>query len=103
MQDVIATYMDKMIERTTTSLTHSGMEGLSKDKSYLFISNHRDIAMDPAFVNYMLYHADFETLSVELVHLNREPLYTGCDHAPDAHVANLLSFLGGCEFPRDYN
>jgi 1-acyl-sn-glycerol-3-phosphate acyltransferase len=46
--------MDKMIERTTTSLTHSGMEGLSKDKSYLFISNHRDIAMDPAFVNYML-------------------------------------------------
>lgn len=48
-------------------------------------------------------YADFETLSVELVHLNREPLYTGCDDAPDAHVANLLSFLGGCEFPRDYN
>ncbi len=66
MQDVIATYMDKMIERTTTSLTHSGMEGLSKDKSYLFISNHRDIAMDPAFVNYMLYHADFETLRVAI-------------------------------------
>jgi 1-acyl-sn-glycerol-3-phosphate acyltransferase len=66
MQDVIATYMDKMIERTTTSLTHSGLEGLSKDKSYLFISNHRDIAMDPAFVNYMLYHADFETLRIAI-------------------------------------
>lgn len=66
MQDVIATYMDKMIERTTTSLTHSGLEGLSKDKSYLFISNHRDIAMDPAFLNYMLYHADFETLRIAI-------------------------------------
>lgn len=66
MQDVIATYMDKMIERTTTSLTHSGLEGLSKDKSYLFISNHRDIAMDPAFLNYMLYHADFKTLRIAI-------------------------------------
>lgn len=66
MQAVIAIYMDKMIERTTTSLTHSGLEGLSREKSYLFISNHRDIAMDPAFVNYMLYHAGFETLHIAI-------------------------------------
>jgi len=66
MQAVIAIYMDKMIERTTTSLTHSGLEGLSREKSYLFISNHRDIAMDPAFVNYMLYHAGFETLFIAI-------------------------------------
>ena len=56
MQDVIATYMDKMILDTTTNLTHSGMEGLKEGRSYLFICNHRDITMDPAFVNYMLYH-----------------------------------------------
>ena len=66
MQDIIALYMDKMIERTTTSLTHSGLEGLSRDRSYLFISNHRDIAMDPAFVNYMLYHAGFDTLYIAI-------------------------------------
>lgn len=66
MQAVIAIYMDEMIERTTTSLTHSGLEGLSREKSYLFISNHRDIAMDPAFVNYMLYHAGFETLHIAI-------------------------------------
>lgn len=66
MQDVIAGYMDQMIERTTSQLTNSGLEKLSHDKSYLFISNHRDIAMDPAFVNYMLYHAGFDTLYIAI-------------------------------------
>ncbi|MEX1198325.1 MAG: 1-acyl-sn-glycerol-3-phosphate acyltransferase [Pseudohongiellaceae bacterium] len=66
MQDVIAGYMDKMIERTTTGLTNSGLDGLSPERPYLFISNHRDIAMDPAFVNYMLYHGGFDTLHIAI-------------------------------------
>jgi hypothetical protein len=66
MQDVIAQYMDKMIEDTTTALTHSGLENLREGRNYLFISNHRDIVMDPAFVNYMLYHADHETLQIAI-------------------------------------
>ena len=66
MQHVIAHYMDKMIEDTTTRLTHSGLENLEDGKSYLFISNHRDITMDPAFVNYMLYHAGHKTLQIAI-------------------------------------
>ena len=66
MQDVIAEYMDKMIHDTTTKLTHSGLENLEKGRNYLFISNHRDITMDPAFVNYMLYHAGYETLQIAI-------------------------------------
>ena len=66
IQDVIAGYMDQMIERTTSRLTNSGLDKLSQEKSYLFISNHRDIAMDPAFVNYMLYHAGFDTLYIAI-------------------------------------
>ena len=66
MQDGIARYMEKMIHDTTTHLTNSGMENLKEGKNYLFISNHRDIAMDPAFVNYMLYHAGFETLKIAI-------------------------------------
>ena len=66
MQHVIAHYMDKMIEDTTTQLTHSGLENLADRKSYLFISNHRDITMDPAFVNYMLYHAGHKTLQIAI-------------------------------------
>ncbi|MEX0965476.1 MAG: 1-acyl-sn-glycerol-3-phosphate acyltransferase [Pseudohongiellaceae bacterium] len=64
MQDVIADYMYKMIEDTTTSLTHSGLDSLDNERSYLFISNHRDITMDPAFVNYMLYHAGNRTVQI---------------------------------------
>lgn len=66
MQGVIADYMDQMIEKTASQLTHSGLENLSPDKPYLFISNHRDIAMDPAFVNYMLYHAGFDTVYIAI-------------------------------------
>lgn len=66
MQGVIASYMDQMIEKTTSKLTHSGIENLSQEKSYLFVSNHRDIAMDPAFVNYMLYHAGFNTMFIAI-------------------------------------
>jgi len=64
MQDVIAGYMYKMIEDTTTSLTHSGLERLDRERSYLFVSNHRDITMDPAFVNYMLYNAGNRTVQI---------------------------------------
>lgn len=66
MQSVIAGYMDKMIERTTTELTSSGLERLDPSRSYLFISNHRDIAMDPAFVNYMLWHGGFDTVHIAI-------------------------------------
>ena len=66
MQDVIAGYMYKMIEDTTTSLTHSGLEQLDSKKSYLFLSNHRDISMDPAFVNYMLYTAGNRTAQIAI-------------------------------------
>ncbi len=64
MQDVIADYMYKMIEDTTTGLTNSGLDGLNSERSYLFVSNHRDITMDPAFVNYMLYHAGNRTVQI---------------------------------------
>ena len=66
MQDVISGYLDKMICDTTTGLTHSGMENLQTGRSYLFLCNHRDITMDPAFVNYMLYHAGHDTLQIAI-------------------------------------
>ena len=77
MQDVIAEYMDKMIHDTTTKLTHSGMHNLDEGRNYLFISNHRDITMDPAFVNYMLYHAGYETLQIAIGdNLLKQPFVT---------------------------
>lgn len=37
------------------TLTSSGIERLSTDENYIFISNHRDIVLDSAFLNYILF------------------------------------------------
>lgn len=66
VQIIIEKYLDKLIETTTDGLTHSGLDKLSPEKAYLFISNHRDITMDPALVNYMLYHQGFDTLQIAI-------------------------------------
>lgn len=66
VQVIIEQYLDKLIETTTTGLVQSGLEHLSASSAYLFISNHRDISMDPALVNYMLYHHRFDTLQIAI-------------------------------------
>ena len=65
-QQLVEGYMAKMINRTTTKLSCSGIENLDPEEAYLFISNHRDIAMDPAFVNWMLYHAGMDTVRIAI-------------------------------------
>lgn len=65
-QLVVEKYMRHMIEETTTKITHSGLDKLDPTRAYLFVSNHRDIAMDPAFVNWSLYHSGFKTLRIAI-------------------------------------
>lgn len=65
-QHVIKRYMDTMIEDHTSSFTVSGLEVLGSNAAYLFISNHRDIALDPAFVNYALYHHERDTVRIAI-------------------------------------
>lgn len=65
-QEVVKGYMQRMINDTTTGLTTSGLDRLDPNGAYLFVSNHRDIAMDPAFVNWTLYHGGFNTLRIAI-------------------------------------
>ncbi|WP_284450114.1 1-acyl-sn-glycerol-3-phosphate acyltransferase [Spongiibacter tropicus] len=65
-QSVVKVYMDQMIEGSTREFVVSGVEHLSPGKAYLFISNHRDIALDPAFVNYALYHNGLDTVRIAI-------------------------------------
>ncbi|RYZ86193.1 MAG: cytochrome C oxidase Cbb3 [Moraxellaceae bacterium] len=65
-QQVVERYMAGMIADTTTAVTISGLDNLDKHQSYLFISNHRDIAMDPAFVNWSLFHNHCNTLRIAI-------------------------------------
>ncbi|MDH4609658.1 1-acyl-sn-glycerol-3-phosphate acyltransferase [Pseudomonas sp. BN102] len=61
LQDKIEPYVDNTIERATDGVTYSGVERLKPGTAYLFLANHRDIVMDPAFVNYAVYHAGLPT------------------------------------------
>ncbi|MDB6061779.1 MAG: cytochrome oxidase Cbb3 [Verrucomicrobiaceae bacterium] len=66
MQSVIKKYMDRMIESSTDQFTISGLDALEAGQPYLFMSNHRDIALDPAFVSYALYHNEHETVRIAI-------------------------------------
>lgn len=48
-----------VLDQSTKSLTCSGLENLDPKRSYVFISNHRDIVLDSALVNYVLNDAGF--------------------------------------------
>ncbi|HSC76390.1 MAG TPA: 1-acyl-sn-glycerol-3-phosphate acyltransferase [Pseudomonadales bacterium] len=65
-QAIIETYMQRMIASTSTGLTVSGLEHLDPMQAYLFVSNHRDIAMDPAFVNWVLWHNGMDTVRIAI-------------------------------------
>lgn len=61
LQQRIEPYLDRLIERSVADVSYSGLDRLAKNRPYLFLANHRDIVMDPAFVNYALYHAGHPT------------------------------------------
>jgi len=66
MQKVVGVYMQHMIDSTTTKFTYSGLEHLDPEQRYLFVSNHRDIAMDPSFVNWALFSEKFQTVRIAI-------------------------------------
>ena len=61
LQNRIELYLDRTIERATDGITYSGLEQLKPGCAYLFLANHRDIVMDPAFVNYAVFQAKMRT------------------------------------------
>lgn len=65
-QNFVGRYMTKMVARTTTRLSCTGFENLEEGEAYLFVSNHRDIAMDPAFINWVLFQNGFDTLRIAI-------------------------------------
>ncbi len=77
VQMEVAHFMERMIASTTDGVTYSGLEQLDSEKGYLFISNHRDIAMDPAFVNWGLFKCGLETVRIAIGdNLLRKPCAT---------------------------
>ncbi len=65
-QLLVKAYMDKMLKRSTTGFTVSGIDRLSKERAHVFISNHRDIALDPALVDYAMFMSDRDTVRIAI-------------------------------------
>ncbi len=53
-----------IVKASATSLTWNGFENLDKDKSYLFIANHRDILLDSALLQIILEKEQFATTEI---------------------------------------
>src|SRR5690606_41286536 len=66
LQAVVKRYMDRMVESSTDQFTVSGLDQLGEQQPWLFMSNHRDIALDPAFVNYAVSHNGHETVRIAI-------------------------------------
>jgi len=49
------------IDRSMDHFTVSGFENITRDRNYLFISNHRDIVLDSSLLFYVLYQNEFIT------------------------------------------
>lgn len=63
---IIYPFMKKIIDSTTDGISVIGIDNLPKDKSYLYISNHRDIVLDAAFLNIMFFDNDRDTSEIAI-------------------------------------
>lgn len=65
-QTIVKKYLTGVVDSSTCGFSCSGLDKLDPAKPYLFISNHRDIALDPAFVNYALYQNNHDTVRIAI-------------------------------------
>ena len=58
--------LKNVLDRTTDGYTFSGIKNLDASKAYLFMSNHRDIALDPAIINLALILEKLNTVRIAI-------------------------------------
>lgn len=64
--DMACRLVQSIINESVEEFTFSGVVNLDKDKSYLLMSNHRDIVLDSAFVNYCLSDKEMNTCEIAI-------------------------------------
>ena len=65
LQNLIAPNLSRMIKKTSL-FTVSGIDELDLSVARVYLGNHRDIVMDPAYANYALYRAGASTLAIAI-------------------------------------
>ncbi|MCB0633436.1 MAG: 1-acyl-sn-glycerol-3-phosphate acyltransferase [Saprospiraceae bacterium] len=65
-QRIISSVVETIVKQSMTDLYFSGLENLPADQPHLFMSNHRDIVLDSAFLNYGLNKAGLDTSQIAI-------------------------------------
>ena len=60
-QNIFKNIVDEVIKNTINNFSVEGLDYIDENESYLFISNHRDITLDSALLNYSLYKNNLKT------------------------------------------
>ncbi len=59
-------FLKGLIQRTSDGISMSGFDHVVADKSYTYVSNHRDITLDSALLNVALLDAGFDTCEIAI-------------------------------------
>lgn len=59
-------FLEMLASKTTTGITVGGLENISSDNSYTFITNHRDIVLDASFLNLCFLRAGMPTSEIAI-------------------------------------
>jgi hypothetical protein len=62
IQTEVAKYLHHLVKKSTDGFTFHGLDKIDTKKPMLFISNHRDIVLDVALINWSLYKSNINTV-----------------------------------------
>ena len=63
---IIYKTLERIISQTTKGIDSEGVDKLDKDQAFLFITNHRDIVLDSAFLNFILFDSGRDTTEIAI-------------------------------------
>ncbi|MEM8498784.1 MAG: 1-acyl-sn-glycerol-3-phosphate acyltransferase [Pseudomonadota bacterium] len=66
LQAVMEKYLVHAVDTTTSGFTVSGLQHVPRERACLFIGNHRDIALDPAFMSLSLHRCGLDTCRIAI-------------------------------------
>lgn len=88
-KEIFAPMVYTFIQRSIDKLTYGGFEKLDKEKSYLFIANHRDIILDSALLQIYLVENGLQTTRSAIGdNLLMAPIYTDL-----AKICNMFTVI----------
>ncbi|MCO6499288.1 MAG: 1-acyl-sn-glycerol-3-phosphate acyltransferase [Vicingus serpentipes] len=64
--NMVCRVIQSSIDSSMDDFSHDGVDQLDKDKSYLLVTNHRDIVMDSALVNFCLNDRKHNTCEIAI-------------------------------------